>query len=212
MAQRSPASEPTKPTILLTGFGPFPGVPVNASARLVKALARRARTQFPKHEFTCAILHTEWQRASQRISMLAHKLQPVLTLHFGVAAGCSTLRIERQAANACRIAPDAAGQVPRAGKLLSDGDAHHAVSIPVNAVYQSLANSGIPVSFSDDAGGYLCNAVLYHSLTHHVSAARPGHVGFIHLPDDLSRPPLTFPVALNACLQVIEACLPPPSP
>ena len=209
MARTPPVStQPaSRPIILLTGFGPFPGVPVNASQRLVKALARRARPQFPQHDVTCAILHTEWQRAPHRVAMLAHRLQPVLTLHFGVASGSTSLRIERHAANACRIAPDAAGHVPRVAELMAAGEARHAVTIPVDAVYQTLAQSGIPVSLSDDAGGYLCNAVLYHSLSLHARAERPGRVGFIHLPDDLSRPPLTFSVALNACLEIIEACL-----
>ena len=198
----------SKPTILLTGFGPFPGVPVNVSARLVKALARRTRIAFPNHDVRCAVLRTQWQSAPKRVAALLETLQPVLTLHFGVASGSTTLRIERQAANACRIADDAAGLSPLSAVLSTHGEAHHAVSIPIDAVYQKLSKNAVPVSLSDDAGGYLCNAVLYHSLCHQAASGRPGQVGFIHLPDDLSRPPLTFSVALIACLKIIEACLP----
>lgn len=48
---------------------------------------------------------------------------------------------------------------------------------------------GIPVQLSRDAGGYLCNAILYHSL---IEARRreTGHIGhrrgFIHIPDRLA--------------------------
>lgn len=195
------------PTILLTGFGPFPGVPSNVSGRLVKALARRARVAFPCHHVVCAVFRTEWRNAPVRVSALIAAHRPVLALHFGVASGSQTLRIERQAANACRCAPDAAGLPPVAPLLFADGEAFRAVSIPVDAVYQRLAARNLPVSISDDAGGYLCNAVLYHALAHEVDRQGPGRVGFIHLPGDLSSPPLTFSVALDASLEIIDACL-----
>jgi pyroglutamyl-peptidase len=196
-----------KPTILLTGFGPFPGIADNVSARYVPALARRARTAFPEQPIVSAVLATEWRRAPDRVTALIVKHRPHLALHFGVASGSTSLRIEQQAHNTCRAAPDAAGLPPLSPVLFENGKAHQPVTIPVAAVYQKLAATGVPVSISDDAGGYLCNAVLYHSLSCSLTAGRPKQVGFIHLPDMLETPPLTFPVALNAGLAIIEACL-----
>lgn len=196
-----------RPAVLLTGFGPFPGVADNVSGRLVEALRQRAARKFPHYRFACEVLDTEWRQAPARIGALIEDLQPVLSLHFGVAQGSRTLRIETQASNLCRSAVDAAGLPPLSPLLVRDGAAFHQASIPVSDIYQKLEQRGVPVSISDDAGGYLCNAVLYQSLSHSRAQGRPAMSGFIHLPDDLSRPPLTFSVALNACLIVIGTCL-----
>ncbi|MEQ1653529.1 MAG: pyroglutamyl-peptidase I [Hyphomicrobium sp.] len=193
--------------MLLTGFGPFPGVPDNVSGRLVEKLCLRARRAFAGVTFTSEVLATEWGTAPSRVTALLDELNPLVSLHFGVASGSRTIRIETQAANTCRMSADAAGQPPLSNRLADDGAAVHAANIPVAAIYQRLQRRGIPVSISDDAGGYLCNAVLYHTLSSAKASGRPGCAGFIHLPDDLSRPPLTFPVALKAGLEIIEACL-----
>ena len=46
--------------MLLTAFGPFPGVPVNATMRLVPELAERAALAFPDARFVTEMLATEW--------------------------------------------------------------------------------------------------------------------------------------------------------
>ena len=65
----------------------------------------------------------------------------------------------------------------------------------------------MPVSLSNDAGGYLCNAVLYHALHAIGSAGHPCRAGFIHLPVDLSQPPLTFDDAIAGALEIIRVSL-----
>ncbi len=51
-------------TVLLTGFGPFPGVPSNTSADLVKKVVRLARRTLPEFHFAAAVLPTEWTRCA----------------------------------------------------------------------------------------------------------------------------------------------------
>ncbi len=74
-----------RPTVLLTGFGPFPGIPENASGNLVKILARKARRSMPEYRFASAVLATEWSRAPKQVASLHERLEPVLALDFGVA-------------------------------------------------------------------------------------------------------------------------------
>ncbi|MBL8882625.1 MAG: pyroglutamyl-peptidase I [Hyphomicrobium sp.] len=194
-------------TVLLTGFGPFPGVAANATARLVPLLAQTAASAFPSHVFHHDVLDTTWGAAPGRAMALIARHRPSLALHFGVAASARGFRIERQAHNICRLSPDATGCLPSDARLSQDGPDLHPVSIDTAKIEARLKARGFPVSLSDDAGGYLCNAVLYHSLTATKAVAAACRSGFIHIPADLEGPPLSFPDALEGALEIVRACL-----
>jgi len=201
-----PRGTDPRPTVLLTGFGPFPGVPVNASGELVRKAGRTARRTLPHVRFTVAILPTEWIRAPRLIATLHDRHRPVLALHFGVASGTRSIRLEVQALNFCRGSRDAAGALPVARLLSEDGPAARRSSIAAPAIVLALNAKGYPSSISNDAGGYLCNAVLYHSLA--AVEARGGcQVGFVHIPTDLSEPPLDMTNATAAALEIIKIAL-----
>jgi len=202
--------------VLLTGFGPFPGVPVNATMRLVPAVAQAAARAFPDVRVASEILPTEWAAAPRRLVPLLAELAPDLVLHFGVSSRARGFEIEARARNACTPMPDAAGALP--GAAVHDGGAEQlAVSLPVQHVVARLRGRGMPAFVSRDAGGYLCNATLYHSL----AAARqaPGRrVGFVHVPAALARPGgpnrgrvgacrLSWEQAVEGGLEVLAACL-----
>lgn len=201
-------------SILLTGFGPFPGVTVNASARLVAAAVEAARADYRDHSFFGAVLPTEWIAAPSSAVDLITRIQPSLVLHFGVAQDCTGLRIETQATNTCRMATDACGSKPLSPGLVQAGADSLAVTLPIHQIARRLASRGIPASLSNDAGAYLCNAVLYCSLAFVRSASLPTRVGFIHIPTDLQRPALAFDTTVAGTLEIIAACLEnhPPHP
>ncbi len=198
-----------RPTVLLTGFGPFPGVPINVSAELVRRVVRRARRALPEFQFATAVLPTEWARAPRLIGALHGRYRPVLALHFGVASGTECLRLERTALNVCRPSTDAAGVLPFAEKLSEGGPLQRHATIAVGAIAERLNGKGHSTSISDDAGGYLCNAVLYHSLA--FEEAHGGcNVGFVHIPSDLSEPHRMNEVSGGA-LEIIKIALEPVS-
>jgi pyroglutamyl-peptidase len=194
----------TRPTVLLTGFGPFPGVPANASAEVVRRVVRRARRTFPELRFVAAVLPTEWRRAPRLVAALHERYRPVLALHFGVASETRSIRLETQAENVCRASPDAAGMLPTEASLCPDGPAKRHVTLDISALAEALEAGGWPCSISNDAGGYLCNAVLYKSLA---SADGRCAVGFVHIPADLSGPPLGREETVAAALTIIEVAL-----
>jgi pyroglutamyl-peptidase len=77
-----------------------------------------------------------------------------------------------------------------------------------------LKAMGLPEATSDDAGSYLCNAVLYQSLGLMGAGARgqgAGIAGFVHLPSSLAdggkAGALTFEQALAGSLEIIAVCL-----
>lgn len=203
-----PSQPHRQPAVLLTGFGPFPGMPDNASARLARALAMDAAKAFPAFRFAAEILPTEWGAVPQRLRALAAAVNPVLVLHFGVTRETVGFRIETRGGNACQLTSDAAGLTPRAPYLKQDGADWHSVTIPTGAIVARLIALGLPAALSDDAGGYLCNALLYHSLadTRAQSGASYG-CGFIHIPADLTGPPLSFDDAVRGAVEIIGVCL-----
>jgi pyroglutamyl-peptidase len=170
--------------VLLTGFGPFPGVRENISGLLVRRLAADARTAMPNVRFIAAILPTEWVTAPNVLAGLYDRHDPILALHFGVAPNMRGFRIETEARNVCRMSPDAAGVLPAASNVMDETRSQRAATLDVTAISARLQEQGYCVSLSSDAGGYLCNTILYHSLA---LAERHGgrcNVGFVHIPSD----------------------------
>jgi pyroglutamyl-peptidase len=207
-----------RPTILLTGFGPFPGVDSNATAVLVPRLAKAARDLFPTYDIVAEILPTEWVAVPQKLGDLLARPGTVLALHFGVSRHVDGFQIELIGRNQCKAVADAAGSMPAGECMLDEGPAELPCTLPVELIMQRLTGLGVPVRTSTDAGGFLCNALLYHSLGAADTLAKPHLVGFVHLPADLvghgadGRSPspdcrLDMPAAVAGGLEIIAACL-----
>jgi pyroglutamyl-peptidase len=194
--------------VLLTGFGPFPGVARNESSSLVKWLARRARSAIPSYRFVAAVLPTEWVLAPQVLAELYDRHDPVLALHFGVATIKHGFRIETEARNFRRASPDATGCLPATSKVTEDGVEVRTVTIDAPSIATDLSAKGYAVSLSDDAGGYLCNAVLFHSLI--LAEGRGGGcpVGFVHIPT-VVWPPALITTGVAGALDIIKFTLEP---
>jgi Pyroglutamyl peptidase len=98
--------------VVLAGFGPFPGMPFNPSAALVKALARRRRPAFADVVISTHVFATRYAAVDQDLAELAAQ-KPDLVLMFGVARRRRYLGIETRARNAQSVLyPDASGHRP----------------------------------------------------------------------------------------------------
>lgn len=210
--------QPAQQTILITGFGPFPGISDNATARLVPRLAAAASARWPSLRILCEVLPTEWLVAPPRVAEMLVRHRPVLALHFGVAKEAQGFEIELQGRNRCRLAPDNAGVVPAAERLLENGADAHCSNLPVDRILARLNGLGLPARASNDAGGYLCNALLYHSMRHVDGASQATLAGFVHVPACLSGTefdgtdpppscPLTWDQAVRGGLEIIDVAL-----
>lgn len=199
---------PARSRVLLTGFGAFPGVPANATSELVPMLCAQAVNRHPDHEFQWDVLPVTWQGGPLASARLVDDFDPKVIIHFGVSERASGFVVETLARNSCRAAPDAGGALPALDLLHADGPAAFHATLPCKAIVARLLETQVPASLSEDAGGYLCNAVLYQSLL----AARPGvRVGFVHLPVNLGGidAPLSMEEAVRGGLALIEVCLTP---
>lgn len=169
-------------TLLVTGFGPFPGVAVNPTQALALALDGRS----VNGAAVCArVLDVSFARAAQQLAQAVLATQPLALLHFGVAAGSTEIRLESQAVN--RIAadrPDSDGVSPAAMCI----DPHQPLdtALATRADLPSLADRlnrrGLPARISADAGRYVCNALYFASLAAQSQALAPRPCLFVHVP------------------------------
>ena len=197
--------------ILLTGFGPFPGIAHNASADLVAALSVAAAKRFPKKNIVAHVLPTEWAAAPHHLAKLYRAHDPVLSLHFGVSARAQGFCIETTAHNTQRMAPDAANRLPTSNTVAARGPDTLPVTINARRIVRRLNGLGVPASVSPSAGTYLCNSVLYRSIEWSQKQVEPGMAGFIHMPVTFSGlgsgPGFGFDTALAGGMEIIRACL-----
>ena len=132
--------------------------------------------------FHAEVLPVVYAEVGGRLSELGRVFRPDIAIHFGLAQSCTGFRLERTARNSFfpRHA-DNAGIVPSQGAIC-EGPETLPSSLPLDAIQAALAGAGLPVEWSDDAGGYLCNTVFTLSVAGTVEAFRPTMSGFVHVP------------------------------
>lgn len=170
--------------VLLTGFGPFPGVDSNPTGSVIDdCLARVAARETRQYEASGHILPTEYARAGQRIQELIRQVEPDAVLMLGVAASRDKINLERFALNIDdAVSPDAAGAVASGTPIERDGPAAHTSTLPLQRIKQALDKAQIPTVFSNHAGTYVCNHVFYVAAQALVSMGREIPYGFVHIP------------------------------
>lgn len=196
---------PTR-TILLTGFGPFPGVPENASAKLVQHLAVAAQARFPRRRVVAEVLETAWEQAPGRLAEIYRAHSPEIAVHFGVSERAQGFVIETVGRNVCRDAPDVRGHRPLLACISKSAPESLPTTLPAVTIVDRLRQHGLPAELSDDAGGYLCNAVLFHALC--LDPQRSGKRGFVHVPSSIGDGGvLSWDEAMTGGLEIVRAAL-----
>lgn len=170
-----------RPRLLVTGFGPFPGVPRNPSAEIARRVAASPRWRRLDVAASCLVLPTTYAALDDVLDPALGREAPDAVLMIGVAGRSRRVRIERRAVNrASLFLPDAAGRHP-GGLTLDDGPmARHLGTSPVR-LRAVLRRHAVPCHISQDAGRYLCNAAYYRALT------TPLPVLFVHIPKPPAR-------------------------
>ncbi|MBX9777911.1 MAG: pyroglutamyl-peptidase I [Xanthobacteraceae bacterium] len=198
--------------ILLTGFGPFPGAPVNPTERLVEKLLRSPRLALTGVRRTAHVFRTSYAAVDRDLPELLKHTKPDVLVMFGLAARARHLRIEIRARNAAsRTMPDAAGGRPRSGSIAPEAAAALAMRIPAQRLLKAARSTGVKAALSRDAGRYLCNYLCWRATE---AAARPNGpkvAAFIHVPrvrGARSRhAPLTFDQLVRAGEAIVRAAI-----
>jgi pyroglutamyl-peptidase len=176
-------SVPQRPArILVTGFSVFPGAPVNPTEALVGILRDEPPSGDGIEAFRAEVLAVEYATIQDRLSAIGREFLPDIAIHFGLAGECAGFRLERTARNThAEARPDQSGAMPSATQVCA-GPATLPSTLPLDLVAERLAFAGLPLEWSDDAGGYLCNTVFTLSVAHACDGLRPAMSGFVHVP------------------------------
>ena len=165
--------------ILVTGFDPFGGEPINPAIESVKKLPDNiAGAEIIKLE-----IPTVRRKSLEKIEKSIQEHNPDIILSVGQAGGRFDITVERVGINMddFRI-PDNEGNQVIDEPVFSDGDNAYFVKLPVKAMVQNIQKNKIPASVSYTAGTFVCNHVLYGVLYLVEKKYKGKKSGFIHIP------------------------------
>lgn len=165
--------------ILVTGFDPFGGEPINPAIESVKRLPDNiAGAEIIKLE-----IPTVRKKSLEKIEKAINEHNPDVILSIGQAGGRFDISIERVGINLddFRI-PDNEGNQIIDEPIFPDGENSYFVKLPVKAMVQNVQKNNIPASVSYTAGTFVCNHVLYGVLYLIEKKYKGKKSGFIHIP------------------------------
>lgn len=168
--------------VLITGFGPFPGVRSNPSGQLIKWI-ESGRYPVPAGvNISTAIIPTSWEAVREFADTRMVSGEHDIVLHFGVSARASGFQIETIARNTVTTAPDCDGLRCHSTCIEPHAPARLPVQFPAEPLACKLRQHSHPACVSHDAGRYLCNMLLYLSLKSANHRQAPTLQSFIHIP------------------------------
>ncbi|XP_009319766.1 PREDICTED: pyroglutamyl-peptidase 1-like isoform X2 [Pygoscelis adeliae] len=163
-------------TVVVTGFGPFRQYLVNSSWEAVKELSKRGLGK--NIDLRIMQLPVVYQKAKEQVFMIWTTLQPLLTVHVGLASSAKAIIILEQCGkNKGYQEVDACGFHPEGGCCMLDGPEKIESTINMKTLWKNISVEGIDIIFSRDAGRYICDYTYYTSLYY-----GSGRAAFIHVP------------------------------
>ena len=168
-------------TVLITGFGPFPGAPFTPTAALAKSLARRRRPALSEIVRIAHVFPTSYAAVEHELPDLIARHRPDLVLLFGLAPRTPHLRIETRARNRrSTLFADVDGMHPSMA-IRAGGPAALVAVAPQWPVRIAARTARVPAQLSIDAGKYLCNFAYWRALE--LGRNHGGLVQFVHVPN-----------------------------
>ena len=197
-----------KRTILVVGFEPFGGEPINPALEVARRLDGR---RFGGHALVARELPVVHGACLERLAAAIAELDPAVVVALGQAGGRAEITPERVAINVddYRIADNAGGQ-PVDVPVVAGGPVAYWSSLPIKAMVSAMLAAGVPAKVSNSAGTFVCNH-LFYGLMHHLAAE--GNVrrgGFVHvpyLPEQAARFSGQPSMALETMLRGLKAAL-----
>ena len=132
--------------VLITGFDPFGGEPINPAWEAVKAM----KDEIAGATITKLQIPTVVNKSIAKVHEKMLELRPDIVISIGQAGGRFGVTPERVAINGtdARI-PDNEGNQPIDEPIFADGDAAYFSNLPVKAMVQEIRNAGYPSTLSN---------------------------------------------------------------
>ncbi|KAM9323316.1 pyroglutamyl-peptidase 1-like [Pholidichthys leucotaenia] len=166
-----------KKKIVVTGFGPFCGHPVNSSWVAVQELERLGLGEVVDL-YVCEV-PVEYQAVQNLLPSLWKEHQPQLVVHVGVSSFATTVTLEQCGHNKGYKRLDNCSFCPASHCCVESGPDCIKSLLDMDTICKRVNESdiGITVSVSKDAGRYLCDFTYYTSLY-----LGQGRCAFVHVP------------------------------
>jgi len=166
--------------ILVTGFEPFGGEPVNPALEAVKLLNGKEITGY---EVVTREIPTVFGKAIHSLKVSIDEINPDMVICVGQAGGRSTITPERVAINVddARITDNENNQ-PIDTEIVPGGPSAYFSKLPVKAMVKIMHENGIPASVSNTAGTFVCNHIFYGLMNYLDTSGKDIRGGFIHIP------------------------------
>lgn len=197
--------------ILITGFDPFGGEPINPAYEAVKELPDKIKNaDIIKKE-----IPTVFGKSIETVRTLIQEHTPDIVICVGQAGGRDKISIEKVAINydQARIA-DNEGNQPVDQAIVEGADTAYFSTLSLKQVVKNWNDHKIPGEISYTAGTFVCNHIFY-GLMHLIDTEYPNvRGGFIHVPflpeqtlDKKNTPYMTKEMMTQALQLAIEATL-----
>jgi pyroglutamyl-peptidase len=169
---------------LITGFGPYGSVANNPTMRLA---AHFAVNSVPNHRITTFVFPVTYAGVACAMTTLltsGYEYDNILML--GTNAGADDWNMERYGTNQNDLeAEDADGKYISSIKIVEESPDQLESTIDCDRAVAAIRAAGLPAKVSLDAGRYLCNHLMFVTLSilDSLDASRV-KAGFLHVPPD----------------------------
>jgi len=162
--------------VLVTAFAPWAEFRVNSSA--IAAAPLDGQT-LRGAQVKSVVLPVDGPKATAAIAQAIGSFAPDAVLALGMLSnGPAVWRVELIARNR-DLARDGSGAetpiVAAGARILPTG-------LPVARIWRKLDEAKMPVEYSENAGGFVCNHVFYRLMQACAEMKAPPIAGFVHLP------------------------------
>src|SRR5215468_7757558 len=143
-------------TILITGFGPFPGAPFNPTEPLAGELARRRHPAFANVRRVAHVFRVSYEAVDRDLPTLIAREKPQAFVMFGLAGRTKHVRIETRARNVLtRVVPDADGQIPLTAAIVPGAPMALSLRAPTHRLLTAARATGKPAGLVPASGRLL---------------------------------------------------------
>ncbi|HEL1633527.1 TPA: pyroglutamyl-peptidase I [Streptococcus suis] len=193
--------------IIVTGFDPFGGEPINPALETIKSLPKTIAGA----EIILVEIPTVFDKAADVLEEKMAEHLPDAVLCIGQAGGRVDLTPERIAINQddARI-PDNEGQQPIDRTIRADGQPAYFSTLPIKAMVEAIHRIGLPASVSNTAGTFVCNHLMYQALYLAEKQFPKTKAGFLHipfLPEQVVDKPGLASMSLNDIVRGVEVAI-----
>ena len=191
--------------VLMTGFAPFGGDPINPAA---EAIYHLNQVTIGGAQVRTLVLPTVRYRAIDALRDGIHQYDPSLIICVGQAGGRPDITIERVAINIddFRI-KDNVGNQPIDEPIIPNGPTAYWSTLPIKKIVTTLRQHSVPASIFQSAGTFICNHLFYglmDTLAKDPQKRRGGLIHIPYLPEQAARNPGQPSMSLDVIIKGLK--------